>query len=229
MTFEDVTLGCGESVWAFQLLKCENVLFFLFYIAIITMRHFMTCPGAVGCSVPFRGLDGRMTLIRCGTVKGELRTLMNSRLLCPKMKNWQQEQETQPGQDRCYNLMRLWRLPKHQSTEITWQPFVHSEVFHFNSLKWPYSLRKPLTATVPAEAFHWSDEQTSFSLCVTQGLTRKLQLLSLSLQWLQKHLNGQNFGVCSCFVNHHGSGVISSSQSITPFHKVMLQLDGHCT
>lgn len=42
-----------------------------------------------------------------------------------------------------HNLMRLWRLvsniillcPKKITTERTWQRLVHSEVFHFNSLK----------------------------------------------------------------------------------------------
>lgn len=59
-----------------------------------------------------------------GKVKRELNIFMNLWLLQPRLNNQQQEQTLVPG----------FCCPSSVYTK-TWQPFVHSEVFHFNSLK----------------------------------------------------------------------------------------------
>lgn len=78
-----------------------------------------------------------------------------------------------------------------EKTEITWQPSVHSEVFHFNSLK-SYCLRKPLTATVPAEAFHRSFSYSCRRLDATLNVQSGRSLRSM---WMDQKTLGAVFVV----------------------------------
>lgn len=98
------------------------------------------------------------------------------------------------------NLVSGFCCPFSQISEITWQPFVHSEVFHFNSLKLD-SLKKPLTATVPAE--WWTDQ-----LQWTQKPQLLLSLLQcdfsyvISLQQIWTNKTGFFLFVCLVTTTH---------------------------
>lgn len=114
----------------------------------------------------------------CRTTKGESHTFRNS-CLCDSISYLTEGKK-----------LGVWSS---QMSEITWQPFVHSEVFHFNSLN---SEAIFFEEAVDCNSTSWGISLRWWThLLQSQDLTQKLQLLLSSLQCDFSHVISSGCGM----------------------------------